>query len=115
MPGQLFTHYFLTDGIRETPEWRASVADREAFASFREGVAGRYEALRRSRDPNEAVTEQDLIRPVLDLLGGTIICRSRARRATRIFPTICSLRTLHRRCRPPPAPARKTGIWMRWR
>ena len=69
MPGQLFTHYFLTDGIRETPEWRASVADREAFASFREGVAVRYEALRRSRDPNEAVTEQDLIRPVLDLLG----------------------------------------------
>ena len=69
MPGQLFTHYFLIDGIRETPEWRASVADREAFASFRAGVAGRYEALRRSRDPNEAVTEQDLIRPVLDLLG----------------------------------------------
>ena len=69
MPGQLFTHYFLTDGIRETSEWRASVADREAFASFRAGVAGRYEALRRSRDPNEAVTEQDLIRPVLDLLG----------------------------------------------
>ena len=69
MPGQLFTHYFLTDGIRETPEWKASEADREAFASFRVGVAGRYEALRRSRDPNEAVTEQDLIRPVLDLLG----------------------------------------------
>ena len=69
MPGQLFTHYFLTDGIRETPEWKASVADAEAFTSFREGVAGRYEALRRSRDPNEAVTEQDLIRPVLDLLG----------------------------------------------
>ena len=44
-------------------------SDREAFDSFREGVAGCYEALRRSRDPNEAVTEQDLIRPVLDLLG----------------------------------------------
>ena len=69
MPGQLFTHYFLTDGIRETPEWKASVADREAFDSFREGVSRRYEALRRSSDPNEAVTEQDLIRPVLDLLG----------------------------------------------
>ena len=44
MPGQLFTHYFLTDGIRETPEWKASVADREAFDSFREGVA-RLDAL----------------------------------------------------------------------
>ena len=69
MPGQLFTHYFLTDGIRETPEWKASAADREAFASFREGLARRYEVLRQSRDPNESVTEQDLIRPVLDLLG----------------------------------------------
>ena len=29
----------------------------------------RYDALSRSADPNEAVTEQDLIRPVLDLLG----------------------------------------------
>ncbi len=69
MPGQLFTHYFLTDGVRETPEWKDSGADPEAFDSFREGVAGRYEALRQSSDPNEAVTEQDLIRPVLDLLG----------------------------------------------
>ena len=69
MPGQLLTHYFLTDGIRETPEWKASVADAEAFDSFREAVTRRYEALRLSRDPNEAVTEQDLIRPVLDLLG----------------------------------------------
>ena len=68
MSGQLFTHYFLTDGIRETPEWCASVDDREAFDSFREGVAGCYEALR-LWNPNEADTEQDLIRPVLDLLG----------------------------------------------
>ena len=68
MPGQLLTHYFLTVGIRETPEWKASVADREAFDSFREGVVQRYEALRRW-DPNEADTELHLIRPVLDLLG----------------------------------------------
>ena len=27
MPGQLFTHYFLTEGIKATPEWQASVAD----------------------------------------------------------------------------------------
>ena len=26
MPGQLFTHYFLTDGIKATAEWKASVA-----------------------------------------------------------------------------------------
>ena len=26
MPGHLFTEYFLTEGIRATPEWRESVA-----------------------------------------------------------------------------------------
>ena len=69
MPGQLFTHYFLTDGIKATAEWKASVARPEAFAAFRDGVCQRYDALSRSADPNEAATEQDLIRPVLELLG----------------------------------------------
>ena len=69
MPGQLFTHYFLTDGIRETPEWKDSAADPEAFDAFRKGVARCYEAFRQSSDPNEAATEQDLIRPTLKLLG----------------------------------------------
>ncbi len=69
MPGQLFTHYFLTDGIKATPEWKASLDKPEAFAAFRNGVRQKYEALSRAAKPNEAVTEQDLIRPVLDLLG----------------------------------------------
>ena len=71
MPGQLFTHYFLTDGIKTTPEWQVSVDHPEAFAAFRKDVARRYETLSRSADPNEAVTEQDLIRPILELLGWT--------------------------------------------
>ena len=33
------------------------------------GVRQRYDALTHSQDPNEAVTEQELIRPVLELLG----------------------------------------------
>ena len=53
MPGQLFTHYFLTDGIKATAEWKASVARPEAFAAFRDGVCQRYDALSRSADPNE--------------------------------------------------------------
>lgn len=69
MPGQLFTHYFLTDGIKATPEWQASLDQPEAFAAFRNGVARHHDALSRSRNPNEAATEQDLIRPVLELLG----------------------------------------------
>ena len=71
MPGQLFTHYFLTDGIKGTAEWKASVARPEAFAAFRDGVCQKYDALSRSADPNEAATEQDLIRPVLESLGWT--------------------------------------------
>ena len=39
MTGQLFTHYFLTDGIKTTPEWQASVDQPEAFTAFRNGVA----------------------------------------------------------------------------
>ena len=69
MPGQLFTHYFLTDGITATDEWQASCSQPEAFAAFRDSVQQRYDALSRSREPNEAATEQDLIRPVLELLG----------------------------------------------
>ena len=69
MPGQLFTHYFLTDGIKATAEWEASCSQPEAFAAFRDGVHQRYDALNRSQEPNEAATEQELIRPVLELLG----------------------------------------------
>ena len=69
MPGHLFTEYFLTEGIRSTAEWGASVSDAAAFDAFGDGVRQRYDALSRSNDPNEAVTEQELIRPVLELLG----------------------------------------------
>ena len=69
MPSHLFTHYFLTDGIKATAEWRTSLYQEKEFAAFREGVARHYNALSRSADPNEAETEQELIRPVLELLG----------------------------------------------
>ena len=71
MTGNLFTDYFLTDGIKATPEWRTSVAAAAQFDTFRDGVRQRYDALTHSQDPNEAVTEQELIRPVLELLGWT--------------------------------------------
>ena len=69
MPGNLFTNYFLTEGIKATVEWRASISDSTAFAVFRDGVGQCYDALSDSEGPNEAVTEQELIRPVLELLG----------------------------------------------
>ena len=69
MPGNLFTNYFLTEGIKATAEWRAYISDSTAFAAFRDGVRQHYDALSGSEGPNEAVTEQELIRPVLELLG----------------------------------------------
>ena len=69
MPGQLFTQYFLTDGIRHTPEWRASTEQPQAFSAFANAAAERFEAFSRYDSPNESVTEQELIRPVLALLG----------------------------------------------
>ncbi len=69
MPGNLFTNYFLTEGIRATTEWRTSISDSTAFAAFRDGVRQSYGTLSSSEGPNEAVTEQELIRPVLKLLG----------------------------------------------
>ena len=38
MPGSLFTEYFLTDGIKETAEWRESVSLVGEFGSFRDEV-----------------------------------------------------------------------------
>ena len=71
MPGQLFTQYFLTDGIKTTDEWTALDAQPEAFAAFKDAVLRRYETLSGYQEPAEAVTEQELIRPVLELLGWT--------------------------------------------
>ena len=66
MPGQLFTHYFLTDGIRTTPEWKSSSS---GTAEFRSKLATLYENFQKYHQPNEAVTEDDFIIPVLELLG----------------------------------------------
>ena len=69
MPGHLFADYFLNEGIRDTPEWKADAAMPEAFTAFRDDVRRHYEDMSGSAEPNEAVTEQELIRPILELLG----------------------------------------------
>ena len=67
MPGQLFTHYFLNTGIEATPEWQSAAA---AVTAFRSAVAPAYVPFTDGRQPpNEAVTEQELIRPILEFLG----------------------------------------------
>ena len=66
MPGRLFTEYFLTEGIRTTERWGASD---DALSEFRDATAEVYEKLEGYDRPNEALTEQELILPVLELLG----------------------------------------------
>ena len=68
MPGQLFTQYFLTDGIRATPERRAQAP---AFAAFHKEARRLFHDFAAYPNPNETQTEQDLIRPLLELLGWT--------------------------------------------
>lgn len=71
MPGQLFTQYFLTDGIKETDDWISSASQPESFAVFKDKIRQLLGSLSQSVEPNEATTEQDLIRPVLESLGWT--------------------------------------------
>ena len=66
MPGQLFTHYFLTEGIRATAEWDSSAGTVDAFQGNAKWV---YEGFKAYHQPNEATTEQDFIRPILEALG----------------------------------------------
>ena len=69
MPGRLFTDYFLNDGIRVTPEWLVSAAAPAELEAFGNGLRQRFETVSGYSEPNEAVTERDLICPVLELLG----------------------------------------------
>ena len=66
MPGHLFTEYFLTDGIRQTPERQSQ---RPAFNTFRDEARRLFQDFPTAHNPNETQTEQDLIRPLLQLLG----------------------------------------------
>ena len=64
----MFTQYFLTHGIRATAEWEAAASKLGRLGREVERAYRRFAAL---PHPNEAATEQDLIRPVLGLLGWT--------------------------------------------
>ena len=69
MAGNLFTDYFLTDGIQATSEWQALTSSTQEFQEFKDRVRERYVSMESREEPNEALTEQDLIRPTLEILG----------------------------------------------
>ena len=65
MPGQLLTQYFLTDGIRQTQAWQGSLAQPDRLDAFRAAADDLFNKVSAYQNPNEAATEQDLIRPLL--------------------------------------------------
>ncbi len=69
MPGQLFTNYFLEEGILHTHAWQESLSQPADFESFRAHAQALIENAANFHTINEASTEQELIRPLFDLLG----------------------------------------------
>ena len=69
MPGQLFTNYFLEDGILRTAAWQESLSQPADFDSFRAQALALLENAANFHTINEASTEQELIRPLFELLG----------------------------------------------
>ena len=69
MPGQLFTNYFLEEGILHTTAWQESLSQPADFDSFRAQAHALLENAATFHTINEASTEQELIRPLFDLLG----------------------------------------------
>ena len=69
MPGQLFTNYFLEEGILHTDAWQESLSQPADFDSFRAQALALLQNAANFHTINEASTEQELIRPLFELLG----------------------------------------------
>ena len=69
MTGQLFTQYFLTEGITATAEWEESCFEEQAFSAFKRSLSDILSKISTKSNPNESVTEQEVVRPILELLG----------------------------------------------
>ena len=86
MPGQLFTTCFLEEGIHPTDAWQEALSQPSELESFRVQALALLDNAAGFHSINEASTEHELIRPLLELLG-------RAATATRTSPTNCSSAT----------------------
>ena len=69
MPGQLFTNYFLEEGILHTSAWQESLSQPADLDAFRSQALTLLEKAANFNTINEASTEMELIRPLFDLLG----------------------------------------------
>ena len=71
MPGQLFTTYFLEESIARTEAWQEALSDPSELESFRAQALALLDKAAVFHSINEASTEQELIRPLLELLDWT--------------------------------------------
>ena len=69
MQGRLLSDYFVNEGIMATDEWKDTVKFPNTFRDFEATVRTNYRAIMRTKEPNEALTEQELIQPILRALG----------------------------------------------
>ncbi len=69
MRGLLLSEYFLSEGIEHLPEYRTLVAERAAVDGLLAKITDVFSRFPIAKQPNEAQTEDDLIKPILDLLG----------------------------------------------
>ena len=69
MPGQLFTNYFLEEGILHTTAWQESFSQPADLDAFRTQACTLLKKAASFKTINEASTEMELIRPLFDLLG----------------------------------------------
>ena len=69
MPGQLFTNYFLEEGILRTGAWQEFLSQPQDLETFCDQARALLKNAAAFHTINEAATEQELIRPLFDLLG----------------------------------------------
>ena len=69
MIGQLFTQYFLTEGIQATDAWQDCVRQPRSFTAFKQSLSEILDKIASAHEPNEAQTENEVVRPLLELLG----------------------------------------------
>jgi hypothetical protein len=89
--GNLFTDYFLREGMPQTAEWRAlNPAD---LLQIADEMRGCWHALAAMSAPNEATTERTLIEPTFALLGWQFLPQQSAETRRRDIPDALLFRT----------------------
>jgi hypothetical protein len=82
--GGLFSRYFLDTGVRTTAAWTA--LPKEDVAAFAAAARGNLSTFQTASAPNEAVTEERLIFPILRLLGWDLLPQQQATRRREDVP-----------------------------